>query len=286
MALAAHNIDARQSTINHSGRDIHNHYYSTPIASGPSQPSSIPPFNDAPIDLLSSHFTGREKELQDIGNALDVTYGDTPTRCIVGGMPGIGKTQLMLKYVAISYDQQRYHVVFWISGATVEKVNQGFTKVLTLVGHQDHSEQSTRLTSARRWLEESTIKWLLVLDNVSQEVVTFLREHLPRKNRSGHVLLTTRSAVVAEVIATVAGQQHHVFELQTPNLKDAAKLLLREAGVNAGKASVAEAVVKRVGCLPLAISHAASFAKQSHKNLDDLLGLYQSTHQYEVSSNV
>jgi hypothetical protein len=185
-----------------------------------------------------------------------------------------------------------YSVVFWISGATVEKLNQGFAKVLTLVGHPDRDpEQSTRLTLARRWLEESgangSIKWLLILDNVDQEAVSFLKEHLPRKNSNGNILLTTRTEAVAEVLASVAGQQHSIFELQAPDPHDAAHQILEEAGIGASNAapisrSRAEALAKCVGRLPLAISHAASFAKQSHKSLDDVLGLYQSKHISEV----
>jgi hypothetical protein len=114
-------------------------------------------------------------------------------------MPGIGKSQLALQYAALSHNRQQYSVVFWVSGATVEKLNQGLAKILTLVGHpdRDHPEQSTRLISARRWLEESdahsSIKWLLVLDNINREVMAFLREHLPRKNSMGNILLTTRN---------------------------------------------------------------------------------------------
>jgi hypothetical protein len=211
-------------------------------------------------------------------------------------MPGMGKSQLVLQYAKLSSDRQQYSSIFWISGATVEKLNQGLAKVLHLIGHpdRDHPNQSTRLTSARRWLEEpdtnGSIKWLLILDNIDQEVVGFLRQHLPRKNSTGNILLTTRTRAVAEAIITVAGQQHPIFELRPPDLRDAAKQLLKEAGINASiiapnSTNGAEALVNCVGRLPLAISHAASFAKHFHKNLDDVLGLYQSRDRREVRFN-
>jgi hypothetical protein len=84
-----------------------------------------------------------------------------------------------------------------------------------------------RLTSARRWfkLEESDVngysQWLLIFDNVAQEAVSFLKEHLPRQNLMGNILLTTRT----EAVATVAGQQHHIVELCAPDLKNAANQL-------------------------------------------------------------
>ena len=115
---------------------------------------------------------------------------------------------------------------------------KGFAKVLTLVGHPDYSNsnQSIRLTSARRWFEEPNVNgsvpfnWLLVLDNISQDSVSLLREHLPHKNSSGNILFTTRTRAVAEAVTTVAGQQHHVMELLVPDLEHAMNQLLKEAG--------------------------------------------------------
>lgn len=127
-----------------------------------------------------------------------------------------------MQYATLSYNRQRYSVIFWISGATVEKLNQGFAKILTLVGHpdRDHPEQSTRLVSARQWLEESgSLKWLLILDNISQEAVDFLREHLPRKNSSGNILLTTRAVLLTEA---VVGQREQILDLRAPDTSDAA----------------------------------------------------------------
>jgi hypothetical protein len=286
-----HNTDARGSTNNNAGRDLYNHYY-TFVQGSSSQLAPPLSFNDAPIHLLSSHFTGREQELDYIGKVFSTVDCSSLLRCVVHGMQGLGKTQLALRYAESSYNRQQYSHIFWISGATVEKLNQGLTKVLTLVGHadRDHPEQSIRLTSARRWLEDSS-KWLLIVDNISQEAVSFLREHSPRNNATGSILITTRTKVVAEATASMVGQQHHVFELRAPDLKDAANLFLSEAGINTsnmGPASTssAEALVKRIGCLPLAISHAASFAKQSHMDLNDVLNLYQNKHIYEVRCNL
>ena len=287
-----HSIDARHSTFNIIDKQYNQH---CAAAQCPSNQLPFPlSFNDAPIDLLSSHFTGRTKELKRMGQVFATGSGDEPTRFALYSMPGMGKTQLALQYAVSSYSRRRYTLIFWISGATIEKLNQGLAKILLLVGHpdRDHPDQSTRLTSARRWLEESDTngnKWLLILDNVSQdaEVVGFLKENLPHKNSTGNILLTTRTIAVAEAVTAVAGQQHQTFELRTPCLSDAATQLKREAGVDRKDAlpaatAGAEALAKCIGCLPLAISHAASFAKSSHKNLNSVLALYRSAHKYEV----
>ena len=293
----AHIVDASYGTHNNVGRDqiINYDAFSRNIRCGQS-PSSLS-LNDAPIDHLSSHFTGRKEELDHIGKVFGMGHAITPTRYAIFGLPGMGKTQLALQYAKLSYHQRKYSVIFWISGATVEKLNQGLAKVLTLVDHpdRDHPDQSVRLISARRWLEEANAngvsEWLLVLDNVSPEAISFLREHLPRQNSSGNILLTTRTAVVAQAVVAVAGQQHEVFELRAPDIKDAANQFLREAGINMSDPlpvciNKAESLAKCIGCLPLAISQAASFAKQSDKKLDDVLALYQSKHKFEVRLNI
>jgi NB-ARC domain len=268
-----------------------NQYFPQVETRPPAQQSSSLSFNDAPIHLLSPYFTAREDELNHIGKVLSVNYGNAPARCAIYGMQDLGK-QLALQYAVMSYNQQRCSLVFWISGATVEKVNQGIIKILTLVGHpdRDHPAHNTRLTSARRFLEEPNlngpIKWLLILDNVNSEVVDFINEYLPRKNSSGNILFTTRTAAVAEALTRVEGQ-HQTFELRAPDAKDAANLLLVEAGIDTSSTvsslmTRAKELVKCVGCLLLAITLAASFLKQFDKRLYNLLGLYRDQQNYEV----
>lgn len=304
ISMAQHHtrkVDARYSTNNNVGRDqlecSNNNFYTLmQIESGSS--SSKPPaslsFNDAPIDLLSTYFTGREKELDDLQNILDMAHGNMPARCTIHGMPGVGKTQLALRYAKLS--ESKYSLIFWISSSTVEKLNQGFAKVLNLVDHPErlHQEQSARLTAARRWLEESdadgSVNWLLIFDNVAREGVGFLREHLPRKNRRGSILFTTRTEDVAKVVVNAAGQRHQTFELRVPDLHDAAKLFLTDAEVDTSNdspsvLSKAEELVQCVGCLPLAIVQAASFMKQSQRTFDDLLHLYQNEQKLQVGLN-
>jgi hypothetical protein len=287
--MATHSVDARYNTSNEVSGNQYNAYYnqyiSAPASSSSQTPSTLSlSFNDAPLDLLSVHFMGRDKELASIGQALEDNYGDIPTRCIVYGMHGIGKSQLALQFAKLSFEQRRYSLVFWMSSTTVEKLNQGYIHLLNLVGHPDrlHPEQSARLTAARRWLEESRhIRWLLVLDNVDPSTLEFIRQILPRKNHKGNILFTTRTATVATALARAAGQQHEVIELELPNVGDAAYLFLREGGIDvtgttALTVSRAEKVVRRVGCLPLAVSHAASFMKESHKTLGDIIHLLDS----------
>jgi hypothetical protein len=248
------------------------------------------------VDLLSPHFTGRGEELDHLTTVFAAVPCNVPRRCAIHGMPGLGKTQVALQYACFSFDRRRYSHIFWVSATTVDKLNQGFAKVLDCVGHPDryHPDQSTRLTAARRWLEEPNaeepIDWLFVFDNVDKNSLDFLREHLPRKNMRGNILFTTRIEDVAKAVVHVAGTQHHTFELQAPDSRTAVALLMNAAGADSNDmilsdVSKAERVVNCVGRLPLAIAQAASFMKQSHSTLDTLLGLYQSERKSKVSSS-
>jgi NB-ARC domain len=297
--MFAHTIDARYSTSHHVGRDQTNNYYTFPqvdSSRSPGEPPSSLSFNDAPIDLLSVHFTGREQELADIERALDTVHGDVPTRCAIHGMPGLGKTQLALQFAKSSFDKRRYSLVFWISATNLEKLNQGFTDLLNLVNHPNRflPDQRARLTAARRWLEDSgSVHWLMVLDNVDFDTLGFLRDHLPRTNKRGSILCTTRTERVARAVASAAGQQHTVYELRLPEVRVAAELLLAHLPINEPYASIsppsaakAEEIVRCVGCLPLAIIQAASFVTESRNTLDDLLNVYRSEQMTDVSHSL
>jgi hypothetical protein len=280
------------NTSNYIARDQYNYNIRVETrSSGQAPTGALPPFTEAPIDLLSVYFTGRENELANIARTLEVVHGDVPTRCVIFGMHGIGKTQLALRFASESFDQHRYSHIFWMSATTVEKLNQGFTDLLTLVAHPDRSnlgDQRARLKAARRWLEDAiSINWLLVLDNVDPTVLGFLQEHLPRKNQHGKILLTTRTTDVATVLVRTAGKQHHALELGLPEVEDATSLLLTEsntdiAGITALTKRKAEDVVKFVGRLPLAIAHAASFMKQANKSFEDILLMFHNGHQTQV----
>jgi hypothetical protein len=240
---------------------------------------ALPLINEAPIDLLSLYFIGRENEVAQIGSALDAVQGDMPNRCVIHGMHGLGKTQLALQYAKSAFERQRYTAIFWISATTVEKLNHGFVDLLDLVNHPDRFNlvrQDARLKAARRWLENSGfIDWLLVLDNVDHSTLKFLLDYLPRRNRRGNILFTTRTDTVATALLGSARNQHMAIELRLLDVEEAVKLLLAESDMDASSVTPvvigkAEEAVRCVGRLPLAVSQMAAFMKEAHKNLDDI----------------
>jgi hypothetical protein len=289
--MTTRNFNAPSSTFNVIGGSqywVSNNYTGAHRAGSSSRQPSQLPFIDAPIHYLSAHFTGRNDELRFITRALQRSGRNVPMRCVLYGNQGVGKSQLTYKWAKSTFDQGENRYVMWISATTVEKLYQGFCRLLHSVNHPDrsHPEQSVRLAAAQRWLEEvDSGDWLLVLDNVFPETVDFLRQHLPRRNGRGSILLTTRTQPVAVALASTAGEQHEVVEVPLLSVAAGVELFLghfTDGEIDAPSAKV-EQIVKSVGCLPLAISHAASYMKQTGSTVDDMLNLYESKRTIDVS---
>ena len=249
-------------------------------------------YNDAPVGLLLTNFIGRERELDQIRELLEISHGDNPSRCAVYGMPGVGKTQLALKYSVASYSVDRYTYIFWVSATTVEKLSQGLVKILDLLRLPDrfNPDQSAKLTAVLQWLEISSSKsgrkWLLVLDNANRSILRDIRNFLPRTNSAGSILFTTRTKDLADDLASVQGRTNSSIELQPPDLHDATRMLLRSGGFGEDPSYLLKAheVVNSVGRLPLAVDQAASFMRQTDCSIDDLLAIYSSEQKSQVST--
>ncbi|KZP04222.1 TPR-like protein, partial [Athelia psychrophila] len=245
---------------------------------------SLRPFNDAVVDLISSCFTGRVEDIQFIADAFASPTGSAPARCAVWGMPGLGKSQLSLKYAHSSFELGRHKHIFAISATTVEKLTQGLAGVLELVQHpaRHNPDQAVQLTAARHCFENSEEygfdEWLIMFDNATSETVAFLRQHFPRQNANGSILITTRTFEIAEALTNVAGQQHSICELKALSTIQSAELLLKKAGIPSSTTldvDSAKKLVERMGCLPLAVEQAGAMMKQSgFKSADRLNSLY------------
>ena len=243
-------------------------------------------------DLLSPHFTGRISELDQVKNALNIAYDNAPAYCALYGMPGLGKTQLALKYSILGMEEGRYAYIFWLSAATAEKLYQDFANMadfLCLPGH-DNMDQARKLRIVRAWLEDSfdVGKWLLVLDNTTQENVTTLRDILPKRNSNGNILFTTRTETVADLVVTVFGKVHEKIALQPPNIDDALTILLGGAEIESAELKESSfasmrSLIKSVGSLPLAIDQAASFMKESGNSAEKVVEIYKTKEAGDVS---
>jgi NB-ARC domain len=195
-------------------------------------------FNDAPVDLLSIHFMERAHELGLVSKAHQVNEESAPTRYAIWGIPGVGKTQLALRYTKVFLEDATVSAVFWMSCSSLEKLHQGFSRLLNLIDHPDQfkPEQNARVVAARHWLEQPEVsrilRWLLVLDNVDISTIDFLRENLPRQGKHGRILITTRTEAVAHTVCKASGRLQLSLELEPPAVENAITFFLKSVGVS------------------------------------------------------
>ena len=219
-----------------------------------------------------------------------MSSGNQPQYCVIHGMPGVGKTQLVLKFATTAFHKGQYAYVFWVSAVSVEKVTQGFAKLadrVRLPGRY-RLEQAGKPSTMRAWLEDSTIarSWLVVLDNVSEETIGTLRDVLPREGSRGRLLMITRAAMIANILTT--SQVSSQLALQPLEIGDALAMLSagakleQEEGKEETSHVDAERLVRSVGNFPLAIDQAASYIRETGSQVQQILDLYQSEKIPEV----
>ena len=205
-------------------------------------------------------------------------------------MPGVGKTQLALKYASLAFEKGQYPYVFWVSGASVEKLSRDFSKLVDLVGlHRQYAlDQASKLTMARSWLEDPTAasSWLFILDNAGEETIAMLRDVLPRRNPAGRLLITTRITKIADIFNTPGGLSR--LALQPLKVGDAVAMLsaaaeMERESIEEANHAEAERLIRSVGNLPLAIDQAASYIRDTGSSLQEVLNIYNGDEAMEVS---
>ncbi|KAF8756479.1 Patatin-like phospholipase [Rhizoctonia solani] len=174
--------------------------------------------------------------------------------CIVHGLGGAGKTQMVLKVIERTYD--KWKEIIYIDASTRESIEAGLQEVATAKKIGDTHR------STLQWLESYREPWLLVLDNADNPSV-LIRDYIPRGNH-GSVIITTRLSGMA----TLARGQNSECNISSMDPEDALNLLLKCARLNDQKLSPKEEessreLVKELGYFALAIVQAGSFIGHS-----------------------
>ncbi|PVH88847.1 hypothetical protein DL98DRAFT_524474 [Cadophora sp. DSE1049] len=132
-------------------------------------------------------FMCRENILGEVHDRLwPIAATSVLTFCALQGMGGVGKTQTALQYVYQFGDH--YNKIFWIHAEDGPEQ----TRDSGLIAPKDGDRVDNNTERARRWLETTVEKWLLVFDNVEQfEDIAAL---WPSSSRShGSIIVTTRT---------------------------------------------------------------------------------------------
>ncbi len=215
------------------------------------------------------YFTGREDLLTRLHELLRSSKAAALTQPqAISGLGGIGKTQTAMEYAYRS--RADYQAVLWASAATREALISDFVALAALLQlpERDLADQGVVVAAVKRWLA-SNKGWLLILDNADD--LEMAAEFMPLAS-SGHILLTTR----AQFTGTIANS----LEVEKMEQPEGALLLLRRAKKLAADApleqatapdrSLAEAVVKELDGLPLALDQAGAYIEETNCGLSAL----------------
>jgi hypothetical protein len=231
------------------------------IAAAERQSQSVPPpplpFIGVPPRIAT--FTGRTDEIDRLDAILMRNKRAAVTqalgRAAVQGMGGVGKTSLAVEY-ANRY-RGLYAGVCWCPAETRTNVTTALASLGATLDPAAVSEVDVEnaAKAALRRLPEHRAVWLLIYDNVPSpdEIVEFL------PSAGARVLITSRfsdwAGFVDEVALDVLPREEAVALLQS----------------RASRRDVlgARTLAEVLGCLPLALDHAAAYCKRTQLSFAD-----------------
>lgn len=212
---------------------------------------SLRPWLDSYAAAIEAHFKGADKRLRSLA---------------LHGMAGVGKTQLALSFANSHRDQ--YPAIFWVHADQDQKMAQDyddFAKNLSLdLGGTDGQLQNR--AKFKNWLIKEPTSWLLIFDNVDN--LASIKPFWPSAGH-GSIIVTAKNP---EAITSLVQKSIH---LEPFSEKEGAKYLLsRLSDPSSQDESLATVIAKKLGGLPIALSHVAGFIEATSCTFEELLDMY------------
>ena len=233
------------------------------IAAAERQSQSAPPpprprpFMGVPPRIAS--FTGRAHDLTRLDAILMQERSAAVTQAVgraaIQGMGGVGKTSLVVEY-AHRY-RKLYAGVCWCSAETRTGLLSALASLAVALGaaRPEEADVDSAAKAALRRLAEQHATWLLIYDNVTAP--DHVADLLP--SAGARVLITSRFSDWGEVADEVA--------LDVLPLEEAVALL--QGRTARSDAAGARMLAEALGCLPLALDHAAAYCRRSQMRFAD-----------------
>ena len=203
--------------------------------SAPEFPSNLP-FPPNP------HFYGREECLAELRTRLPLGKSGTVA---LAGMGGLGKTQIALEY-AHAHLANYPGGVYWLDARSEERLLTDYAAIgKRFFGRNEAHGAEQAAEETREALRRLKKPALVVFDNVTEQTNL---DWLPASG-SMHLLLTTQRQILPA----------NVFLMEPPRLSEAASLQLLQVfrSPSEREKEAALAIVRLVGCLPLALALAS-----------------------------
>ena len=247
---------------------------------------------DLPETLLSPDFTGRDEDLKQLTNILNTATNERSPHCVICGMQGVGKTQLVVKFGMNAFAEKRFDYIFWISATSEEKLLRDYTQLANLLHLPERMSpnEAEKVSAVRSWLQagKSSSRWLMIMDNANLDTIAKMRDILPRNAGHGRVVVTAHQSTVAEALPGADTSRR--IALKTLHSSDAEVLLLKGAhkeralDAKGNDALSVQRLVQKIGFLPLAIEQAASFMRENGNSAWEVFQMYENDTVDEVSA--
>ena len=201
---------------------------------------------------------------------------ETTASAALCGLSGAGKTQLAVEFVYEYRARFPLHSVLWVHGSTHEQVYESFAAAARLCGLKlaDHTQDGVIRTMAT-WLQnDSTERWLLVIDN-AKDVDVIFGSHLRFvcgliESCKGVVLITTNDQTMAERLMPCC----NTIEVPKMTVYEATSVLTSFVGQRSCLGAM-HAFCAELGHLPLAIVQAAAYMKEEELSLAQYMHLWR-----------
>jgi tetratricopeptide (TPR) repeat protein len=224
------------------------------VGTGPRLPGSVPRVWNLPA--RNPGFTGRDELLVAVRERL--VTGDKAVVQAFQGMGGVGKTQLAIEY-AYRF-AGAYEMAWWVDAGQAGLIADQFAALGAALGCVQPGMGVEVVRAAVLGELRERGGWLLVFDNA--ENPADVRPWLPG---AGHVLITSRERVWAEIAAPV--------EVDVLARSESVAILQdRVAGLGAPDA---DQLAAQLGDLPLAVAQAAGFMAETGTPAAQYLDLLQ-----------
>lgn len=202
------------------------------------------------LPIPTDTFVGRERELKVMEYALNP--GKPGQKGIVlYGMPGAGKTQLVLRY--IEKNHKLFTSIFWINGSSTETVLSSFSDAARLISSSwpadnqpaTYNGQDNQKIVLSRLRSTNHKSWLLVIDSADELQGQDFTQYVPHCHH-GSILVTSSRKEAVDVFGT-EGLEVSSLDPESGMQLFIARLLKGSAEISAltgGKSSYAAAKYK------------------------------------------
>lgn len=196
-------------------------------------------------------FIGREDVLREIERRLSDLSAEParPKSVVLVGMGGQGKTQIALRYCSATKESELYDAVLWADATSATTLRQSYVGIARTLGISILLKGSLRSEPEVVKDALSKIRYLLVLDSCDNpKAFLNIKEYIPSAPL-GLVVITSRHRDISRL-----GEVIPVVDM---NEQDATELLSVRLERKDETHHDSVAVVNAVGCLLLAVDHAA-----------------------------